>query len=183
MCWKAMGRQQKRGVSVPSRPVARLPLSWVHCHQWFTGEPWNRNSWAAAFLSSSSDCMSWLRLYSFHMILFSTFFFFFFIIERDQMSRSPNTFGVKRWCCTDGVTLGHVCHLADGENEPGPVLNSTCEAQEGTLPTEPSVRRPASSVHASTWKNFAHPWSQTCILNSSSEGSGVRESIHLETIY
>lgn len=103
MCWKAIRTQQMRGFSVQPCPLARLPLSWVHCHQWFT-------EWTVVFLAvavtvwADWDCIPSIRFFFLH-------FLHFFLSD---VSDSPNIFVVRKWCCTDSVALGHVRYLADG---------------------------------------------------------------------
>lgn len=99
MCWKAIRTQQMRGFNVVPCPLARLPLSWLHCQQWFTEEPQNQNSGSATFfffLSSSSDCLSQLWLDSFNMILYSTFSY------HDRMSPTVQTYP---WSKRDGALM------------------------------------------------------------------------------
>lgn len=129
----------------------------------------------SGFFSSSSDCMSWLRLYSFNTILFSTFFTIFFY----QMSQTVQTFSLSESdaapiaLLSDMFVIWQMGWWKD--------LNSIRKAQEGTPRCQMISQK--SSVIIMSSKNITHPWRQMCILNSSLEGSGVGESIHLKTIY
>lgn len=168
MCWKAIRTQQMRGFSVQPCPLARLPLSWVHCHQWFT-------EWTVVFLAvavtvwADWDCIPSIRFFFLH---FLHFFFY-------QMSQTVQTFSLSESdaapiaLLSDMFVIWQMGWWKD--------LNSIRKAQEGT-PRCQTISQKPSVINMSS-KNITHPWRQMCILNSSSEGSGVGESIHLKTIY
>lgn len=146
--------------------------------------------WRAVDFEATPFCLavvavtvSWLRSCSFNRILFSTFFTLFSSFDAmSDVFDSSNIFTVKKWWCIDNVALGQVRYLAEGMGRGGckwarAILNS-----KGS-PCCRTISQQASVVNTSLWTNIAHPWSQMCILNSSSEGSEVGESIHLQTIY
>lgn len=175
MCWKAIRTQQMWGFSVPPFPLARLQLSWLHCHQWFTGGPWNHQSGAATFYRSSG-WSSFLQ----HHSLFYIFFKSSYMIRCLRHTRCQNV--MLHWqrcsqtCPLSGRSGGGGWNWVEAHfkfNRRG----------SGGNHSHRTISQQASVVNTSPWKNIGHPRSQMCILNSSSEGSGVGESIHLETIY